>query len=121
MVKRSGNEIDKGHNKKIKIDPELNQTIYVKNLNDQVNSSIIKTNLYLLCSSFGDIVDVIIKPRSRKMRGQAHIIFSNLKEAQVAHQELQDFVFFDKRMVVEYSRRKSRKIVVHDELSNDND
>lgn len=115
MVKRIANEIQNGKEKKIKIDPAINQTIYIKNLNDKINPILLKTNLYMLCSSYGDIIDVIIKPKSRKMRGQAHIIFSNLIEAQVAHNSLQDFDFFDKKMVVQYAKRKSRKIKIEDD------
>ncbi|CAH6722007.1 U2 small nuclear ribonucleoprotein B'' [[Candida] jaroonii] len=107
MVKRTRESVDKP-SKKLKL--ETNHTIYINNLNDKINTNTLKHNLYLLCLAYGDVIDIIIKPKSKKMRGQAHVIFSSSDEAAMALKKLKDMVFFSKPMKVDYSRKVSHII-----------
>lgn len=113
MVKRkSGEQVEPEKlkvAKRLKVD-NVKQTIYIGNLNDQVNPKVLKHNLYLLSTSYGDVIDIVMKPKSRKMRGQAHIIFSNVMEASVAVKRLEGFMFFDKPLKVAYSRKTSKLV-----------
>lgn len=105
--------------KKHKADDKINQTLYINNLNDKINIGIIRHNLYLLCSSYGDVIDIIMKPKSHKMRGQAHIIFSNVSEASMALVALQKFEFFNKPMAVQFAKTKSKVIKLAEIINND--
>lgn len=117
MAKRKAEESSTS-TKKTKIDPQLNQVLYLNNLNDQINPETVKINLYLLCAAYGDVIDIVLKPNSKKMRGQAHVIFSNLSEAQMAKEKLQDRKLFGKELRIQYARRKSKiiKRIERDEL-----
>lgn len=104
--------------KRLKMDPDANQTLYLNNLNDKINPDLLRHSLYLLCSSYGDVIDIIIKPKSKRMRGQAHIIFSNVSEATSALYQLPKFTFFQKPMRVQYATKKStiiKRIEMEDE------
>lgn len=61
----------------------------------------LKRNLYAICSEFGPILDVICV-KTLKMRGQAFVVFKNIKSAIEAINKLDGFLFFDKRMVHYY-------------------
>ncbi|KAK6459520.1 uncharacterized protein RJT20DRAFT_5088 [Scheffersomyces xylosifermentans] len=91
--------------KKIKLDQKNlkpSQTLYVKNLNDQIHPKIIKHNLYLLFSTYGDVIDI-----NNKKRGQAHIVFNSVQNASLALKCLQAEEFFDKELVINYSINES--------------
>ena len=92
-------------------------TLYIKNLNDKVNPSLLKHNLYLLFSTYGDILDIVMKPS--KMRGQAHIIFTKTTLADYALKNLQKETFFDKHLDISFSSKKSKIIEeIDDALEN---
>lgn len=103
----TGNGEVQDSNKRLKAE---NQTVYINNLNDKINPSILKHNLYLLCSGYGDVIDIITKPKSKRMRGQAHVIFGSLSEAHSAVQNLDQFDFFNKPLRVQFATRKSTLI-----------
>lgn len=88
----------------------ISQTLYIKNLNDKVHHDLIKHSLYLLFSSYGDVIDIVIKPHDRKMRGQAHIILNSNHNATVALKNLQNLEFFGKPLNIAYSNHKSKVI-----------
>lgn len=83
------------------------QTLYVHNLNDQINISTLKHNLYILFTTYGDILDINI---DKKIRGQAFIIFTSIESASLALRSLQGEEFFNKSLKIEYSNTKSKKI-----------
>ncbi|KAG2735918.1 hypothetical protein G9P44_000008 [Scheffersomyces stipitis] len=97
---------EKQQAKKAKLDLQNlkpSQTLYIKNLNDKINPKIIKHNLYLLFSTYGDIIDI-----KNNKRGQAHIIFTNVAGASLALKCLQDEEFFDKKLVINYAIKESK-------------
>ncbi|EGV62400.1 hypothetical protein PSN45_001138 [Yamadazyma tenuis] len=104
--------------KKVRLDPRISQTLYIQNLNDKISPETTRANLYLLCTSFGDVIDIIIKPKSKRMRGQAHVVFSNITEAQVALTRLQEQKFFGKSIKAAFAHKKSKlikRIELHDQ------
>lgn len=87
----------------------VSYTLYVKNLNDKIQPAMLKHNLYVYFSTYGDIIDIVIKAQG-KMRGQAHIIFANMMHAANAMKGLQGKPFFEKDLHIEYSLKKSNII-----------
>ncbi|KAA8914189.1 hypothetical protein TRICI_002946 [Trichomonascus ciferrii] len=68
-----------------------------------------QTLLYLLFSTYGHIIDVVTL-KTPKMRGQAHVAFSDLTSATLALKALHDFNFFGKSMEISYAKTKSDSI-----------
>ena len=84
-----------------------NHTLYIKELNDKVKkegSTILawhielKVSLFFLFSQYGTVLDIVTK-KSENMRGQAFVVFQNIKSAVRAKQDLDQYMFFDKKMV----------------------
>ena len=84
-----------------------NHTLYIKNLNDKVKKEgsglfywpiELKISLFFLFSQYGQILDIVTK-KAESMRGQAFIVFQNIKSAQRAKQDLEGYNIFDKEMV----------------------
>jgi U2 small nuclear ribonucleoprotein B'' len=69
----------------------------------------LKHSLYLLFSTYGHIIDVVAL-KTPKMRGQAHVAFSDLTSATLALKALHDFNFFGKNMEISYAKTKSDAI-----------
>lgn len=67
----------------------------------------------MLCSSFGSVLDIVAL-KTQKMRGQAHIVFSDVSDAIVALRALQGFVLFDKPMKIDFAKGKSHVIAKMD-------
>jgi RNA recognition motif-containing protein len=75
-----------------------NTTLYVNNLNDQVQKDELRTQLYALFSTYGKLVDVVAL-KTAKMRGQAFLVFTDLAAATSALRATDGMVFYDKPMV----------------------
>lgn len=84
---------------------EVQQTLYVHNLNDKINRTLLKHNLYLLFSIYGDVLDI-----NMKMRGQAHVILESEEKAARTLKELLDTQFFGKPLYISFSKTKSKCI-----------
>jgi len=65
-----------------------NQTLYISNLNDKISKELLRRELYVICSQFGNVLDVVAL-KTPKMRGQAHIVFQHITSASTALQKLQ--------------------------------
>lgn len=102
--------------KKIKLQPEEvpSQTLYVKNLNDQVHPKTLKHNLYLLFSTYGDVIQI-----SNKHRGQAHILFDSVENSNLAMKCLQSEDFFNKQLVIRYSKTESKLLRIDESPESD--
>lgn len=88
-----------------------NETLYVHNLNDKVKKPELQRCLYMLFAQYGRVEQIVIV-KSAKMRGQAHIVFSDINSAEKALKELDGRMFLEKPLAIEYARTKSRKIVL---------
>merc|ERR1719480_630365 len=88
--------------------PDLppNQTLYVNNLNDKINTETLKKSLREVFAAFGNIIDIIAM-KSLKRRGQAWIIFKETSSATNALKSLQGFPFYNKPMRINYAKTKS--------------
>lgn len=93
----------------VKTPDAVSYTLYVNNLNDKIQPATLKHNLYVYFSTYGDIIDIVMKAQG-KMRGQAHIIFANVMHATNAMKALQGKPFFEKDLHIEYSLKKSKII-----------
>jgi len=83
-----------------------NQTIYVNGLNEKVKKEELKKSLYAIFSQFGAILEIVAL-KTRKMRGQAFIVFKDIASATSALRQMQGFPFYDKPMKINYAREKS--------------
>ncbi|CCF60456.1 hypothetical protein KAFR_0K01000 [Kazachstania africana CBS 2517] len=81
---------------------EAKSTLYVNNLNTKVNSKKLRVNLYLLFSIYGEVLKV--STNFRKERGQAFITMKGVDDANLALLSLNDEMFFDKKLHVEFSK-----------------
>jgi hypothetical protein len=75
-----------------------NTTLYIKNLNDQVQKDELRAQLYSLFTTHGKIIDVVAS-KSAKMRGQAFLVFADLAGATTAMRACEGMMFYDKPMV----------------------
>jgi RNA recognition motif-containing protein len=84
-----------------------NTTLYINNLNDQVNKDELRSQLYALFTTYGKIIDVIAA-KGPKKRGQAFLVFTDLAGATSALRACEGMVFYDKPMVRKIVRRLGR-------------
>src|SRR5882762_1590531 len=77
-----------------------NTTLYINNLNDQVNKDELRSQLYALFTTYGKIIDVVASKGAKK-RGQAFLVFTDLAGATSALRACEGMVFYDKPMVSE--------------------
>ncbi|TFY56127.1 hypothetical protein EVG20_g9046, partial [Dentipellis fragilis] len=75
-----------------------NTTLYINNLNDQINKEELRRQLYALFTTHGKIIDVVAL-KTAKMRGQAFLVFTDLASATAALRACNGMVFYDKPMV----------------------
>ncbi|KAJ7068216.1 hypothetical protein C8F01DRAFT_978761 [Mycena amicta] len=83
-----------------------NPTLYVNNLNDQVNKDELRTQLYALFTTYGKIIDVVAS-KSQRMRGQAFLVFADLAGATTAMRACDGMIFYDKPLRIAYAKSKS--------------
>eukprot|EP01054_Gregarina_sp_Poly1_P010176 Gregarina_sp_Poly_1__10175@NODE_6_length_24954_cov_45_443846_g5_i0_p15_GENE_NODE_6_length_24954_cov_45_443846_g5_i0NODE_6_length_24954_cov_45_443846_g5_i0_p15_ORF_typecomplete_len114_score18_27RRM_5/PF13893_6/7_6e12RRM_1/PF00076_22/3_8e11Limkainb1/PF11608_8/0_0052PHM7_cyt/PF14703_6/0_012RRM_8/PF11835_8/0_023RRM_occluded/PF16842_5/0_11SET_assoc/PF11767_8/0_15_NODE_6_length_24954_cov_45_443846_g5_i072087549 len=89
------------------------QTLYCSNLDDKVSIGDLKGNLFELFIPFGEILGIEARV-SKKLRGQAFIIFKDQSAATNALRKLQGQLFMEKPMKIEYARTKSDIVALLD-------
>ena len=87
-----------------------NETLYVNHLNEKIKTDLLRENLYYLFSQFGDVLEINIR-KSRKMRGQAFIVYKDINDATRAKVSLNNFLFLGSRINIDYAKTKSDIIV----------
>ena len=87
-----------------------NETLYVNHLNEKTKIDLLRENLYYLFSQFGDVLGINVR-KSKKMRGQAFIVYKDVNEATRAKVSLNNFLFLGSRINVDYAKTKSDIIV----------
>ena len=75
-----------------------NTTLYINNLNDKINKEEIRSQLYVLFTTYGKLIDVVAT-KTPKMRGQAFLVFTDLTSATAALRACDGMIFYDKPMV----------------------
>ena len=63
----------------------------------------------MLFSTYGHVIDIVCL-KTPKMRGQAHVAFSDLTGATLALKALQGQKFFGKNLKISYAKSKSHAI-----------
>lgn len=75
-----------------------NTTLYINNLNDNVNKEELRVQLYALFTTYGKVIDIVAS-KGPKMKGQAFLVFTDLASATTAMRACEGMVFYDKPMV----------------------
>ncbi|CCD22564.1 U2 snRNP complex subunit MSL1 NDAI_0A04070 [Naumovozyma dairenensis CBS 421] len=101
--KKNQKQTRKNIKKKAPISPR--STLYVSNLNEKINPKRLRINLYLLFSIYGEVIKVAIS--AKKQRGQAYITMKNVDEANLAKISLNDELFFENPLHIEFSKEDS--------------
>ncbi|XP_055926166.1 U1 small nuclear ribonucleoprotein A-like [Argiope bruennichi] len=83
-----------------------NHTIYINNLNEKIKKDELKRSLTAVFSQFGKILDIVAM-QTLKMRGQAFVVFDDIKSATAALTTMQSFPFYDKPMRIQYAKTDS--------------
>ena len=83
-----------------------NQTLYINNLNDKLKVNELKTNLYHLFSEFGDVIEINAR-KSKKMKGQAFVVFKDIPSATNAKLSLNGSLFFGKELHIDFANSVS--------------
>ena len=96
-----------------------NETLYVNHLNEKIKTDLLRENLYYLFSQFGDVLEINIR-KSRKMRGQAFIVYKDINDATRAKVSLNNFLFLGSRINIDYAKTKSDIIIKIKGQSNSN-
>ncbi|KAF3987279.1 hypothetical protein FT663_01933 [Candidozyma haemuli var. vulneris] len=86
---------------------EVQQTLYIKNLNDKIPKHTIKHTLYLLFSTYGDVLEISMP---KKMRGQAHVVLDCKQSANNALRGLQKTSVFGKELHIDYAKSKTKLV-----------
>mgnify|MGYP001759150317 CR=1 FL=1 len=71
----------------------------------------LRRQLYCLFGSYGKVIDVVAT-RADGMRGQAFVVFRDLQSATSALRALDGFEFYEKPLVLEYARTRSKATIV---------
>ena len=87
-----------------------NETLYVNHLNEKLKTDLLRENLYYLFSQYGDVLEINIR-KSKKMRGQAFIVYKDINDATRAKVSLNNFLFLGSRINIDYAKSKSDIIV----------
>lgn len=85
---------------------EPNETVYIRNLNEDVPLANLKATLANLLSLFGRVVSVQAQKQVR-MRGQAFVTMSTPQAAATAVRELQGFMLYGRTMQPSFAQHKS--------------
>ena len=83
-----------------------NETLYVNHLNEKIKTDLLRENLYYLFSQYGDVLEINMR-KSRKMKGQAFIVYKDINDASRAKVSLNNFLFLGTRINVDYAKTKS--------------
>jgi len=71
----------------------------------------LRRQLYCLFGSYGKVIDVVAT-RIDGMRGQAFVVFRDLQSATSALRALDGFEFYEKPLVLDYARTRSKATIV---------
>lgn len=90
-----------------------NQTLYVQGLNEKIKVPELRTCIFELFSTYGEVIDVVAQG-ALKRKGQVFVVFQDISCATNALRALQGFNFLDKPMRISYAKTKS-DIIAHED------
>ncbi|KAG8346680.1 putative RNA recognition motif (a k a RRM RBD or RNP domain) [Trypanosoma vivax] len=85
---------------------EPKQTLYIRGLPDKVSTEEMRRALYLYCTQFGPVLDVLYRNSSR-LYGQAFVVFTDVATATNARRELHERCFYGRTVQAFYAKRQS--------------
>ncbi|CAK7897643.1 U1 small nuclear ribonucleoprotein A [[Candida] anglica] len=88
------------------MEENVNETLYLQNLNEKVSINTLKNKLSGIFSTYGKIIQLTAH-KNLKMKGQAFITYQDIESAQTALKNLQKFIIFDKPVKISYSKSNS--------------
>ncbi|ORY81351.1 hypothetical protein BCR37DRAFT_348129 [Protomyces lactucae-debilis] len=94
---------------------EPKETLYVRNLNEKIHPTLLKTKLQKLFSPYA--LQQVIAHRNIRMRGQAFCVFDDAAHAERALKDLQGYPFEEKPLVLAYAQSPSDRTVERKEGS----
>ena len=56
-----------------------NETLYINHLNEKIKTDLLRENLYYLFSQYGDVLEINMR-KSKKMRGQAFVVYKDIND-----------------------------------------
>ncbi|EDO14624.1 hypothetical protein Kpol_322p1 [Vanderwaltozyma polyspora DSM 70294] len=83
---------------------EAKSTLYIHNLSDGIGMDKLRSNLFLLFSMYGEVIDIRLD--GRQLRGQAFIRMSTPDEANLARITLNGEPFFGQPLKIEFSKNE---------------
>ena len=72
--------------------------LYIKNLPEKMHKPQLRMSLYMLFATYGPVLDVVAV-KTKKMRGQAHVVYRDAQTSTQAMRALQGFDFYGKELV----------------------
>lgn len=75
-----------------------NHSLYITNLPDKLQKEDLRRELYMLFSTNGPVLSINVRG-GKKMRGQAHVLFTDPTFAGLAKDTFQGFEFFGLNLV----------------------
>ncbi|KNC78776.1 hypothetical protein SARC_08804 [Sphaeroforma arctica JP610] len=88
-------------------------TVYIQGLNEKTKKQELRRTLYSLFSQHGPILDVVAL-KTKKLRGQAWVVFRDTASAIRAVSQLNGFTLYDRQIRLNYSRNKSNAVAIMD-------
>lgn len=105
LKKRTGIATSTQPSKRKHIQPS--HTIHISNLNSKINKKKLIENLYILLSSFADVIQIKYSP---KHRGQVWAVIASDIDAKACIDQFDGFQFFDKKIELSYAQNESKLI-----------
>lgn len=81
-------------------------TLYCTNLDDQIHERDMRSNLFEFFVAHGEILGIQCA-RSKKLRGQAFVIFKEVSSATAAFRKMQGRMFMEKPIQIAYAKTQS--------------
>lgn len=88
--------------------PDPSHTLYITNLNTHITATKLKQNLYILFSTYADVIKIHY-PR-KGYRGQGWVVFSSADEAAACLSKLEGVTIFERDMRLQWARHESSVI-----------
>ena len=90
-------------------------TLYVNKLNEKVKISELKECLFEIFSEHGNVIDIVADSSyKRKKRGQAFVVFEEIKQATIALKSLNKATFLGSELNIAFAHSKSDVIAKKD-------
>jgi RNA recognition motif-containing protein len=87
------------------------ETLYIKNLNEKIKIDELKEALNKEFSQYGEIIEIRVRNTIR-LKGQAFISFKTKEESSKAKKNLNDKLFLNKKLIIEFAKTPSDSILL---------